>query len=429
MADPIPANVNPRLFPVQQPNKAAAPRRRGYDQSTRRALRQYANQRDQLTWGNKEWQEPEYLDSQRRYLTQDIHNIEMELIPLKQQFESLKAKEEASYNGGPENTMERLNKITQNEQRDISSAMKQSHVELEMAKAELAQMRRVYCEANKIRLEDEINEQLDQIDYYTATVQKQREHIEKYTTEIGKITNSEEAEQIRQQISVIQDLQSQLDSLQEIESGYIKQHEAMVDDVPIFIQMNGKVDNLKRKINLLEHKKITLKVELNKKKKAFEEKKRTLLQLIDNKNAERLARSRRQTAFSRKSPYQPPEEPEEESEPIDMEYNQPPQQNQPNLANHGRFIPEDDQTSEYSEEEELEESIVNVVPQQPENAAKIEAEVETETDEDEELVLNIKPPVFNKRTDDTINVPSVQLNEERYEMGAEEEEDCYSEYE
>lgn len=274
--------VSPRLFSCPVTPRDKAPRRHKLDSATKREFRISQIVREKYNPENNEFYSPEDLDSLRRYLTEDIRGIEIDLIPLKKQYDELKEKEENNTrnNAYDETSIDKINRKSREQLKYISIQMKQSNVTLEGINKELARLRRDYCQANRIRLEDEIDEHKDEIYRYTEYINSKKLLLQKYVKERDDIVNSEKAEMIRQQKQRIDELRLQLDELIDAEQQYIKIHEDMVDDIPVFMKMNKKVEYLQNKLINLGYKKTGLKVQFFKMRKQYEEKKKALKMII-----------------------------------------------------------------------------------------------------------------------------------------------------
>ena len=292
MAEVVKPRISPRLFPVQQQSRSARPpKKNAMDAVARRAFRNVNQANELKNPENSIFYEPEYLDSQKRLLTLDIAQIESEIRPLKEQYERLTSSPET-----PTGFSHRSLTDTQETRVDISTLVKQSQIELKELQANQAQMRRVYCVANQLKLEDEIQNHMKEIEKNSIQLENQKQKLNSILKQLEDIRNSEYARVILEQQSQIESLEHELLNLEDIEHKYVQQHNEKEDQTPIFLEANQKVDLLKRKLASLKYKTTYLNVEYLKKKKHYEHRKRSLEYMIKDAQAKkRVSEEKRRT--------------------------------------------------------------------------------------------------------------------------------------
>lgn len=296
MADVIKPRLNPRLFPIQnQVRSARQPKRTPIDVVARRAFRNVNQANELKNPENSIFSEPEYLDEQSRILKQDIQRIEEEIRPLKEEYDRLTSNVENPSAASPRSI--RSGTSTTETRVDISTLMRESQLELKTLIAQQAQMRRVYCVANQLKLEDDIQNQQEEIDKNTQALQNQKSKLNNILQELEEIKNSALAHRILEQQQQIQSLQTELEDLEEIEHQYMQEHNEKMDQTPLFLEANQKVDHLKRKLASLKYKATYTNVEYLKKRRNYEQRKRALEELIQEAEEKKRKAEEKKRAF------------------------------------------------------------------------------------------------------------------------------------
>ena len=295
MAELVKPRLNPRLFPMQQQSRQPRPpKRNAMDAVARRAFRNVNQANELKNPENSIFNEPEYLDYQKRTLIVDISRIENEIKPLKEQYERLTSQTENPSSFSPRSP--RSSTETQETRIDISTLMKQSQLELKELQTQQAQMRRVYCVANQLKLEDEIQHHMEEIEKNSKQLEAQKQKLNSILEEIETIQNSDVAHLILEQQSQIESLEEELGDLEEIEHQYMQEHNDKMDQTPIFLEANQKVDSLKRKLASLKYKATYTNVEYLKKRKNYEQRKRSLEEMIkDAQEKKRVSEEKKKT--------------------------------------------------------------------------------------------------------------------------------------
>ena len=295
MAEVVKPRISPRLFPTQQSSRPPRPpKRNAMDAVARRAFRNVNQANEMKNPENSIFNEPEYLDSQKRSLKLDISRIENEIRPLKEQYERLTSSTETPSVFSPRS--QRSITDTQETRVDITTLVKQSQLELKELQTHQAQMRRIYCVANQLKLEDEIQMHMEEIEKNSQQLNRQKQKLESIQKELEEITNSDYAHLILEQQNQIEALEQELDDLEEIEHEYMQQHNEKMDQTPMFLEANQKVDSLKRKLASLKYKTTYANVEYLKKRKNYEQRKRSLEDMIqDAKEKKRVTEEKKRT--------------------------------------------------------------------------------------------------------------------------------------
>lgn len=276
--------INSRLFPPSLDSSEHAPRRKPLDPMVRRYIARNQMSNEPKSYEAQEFLSPEYLDQQRRLLMYDISNIQKEMLPLKQQYEKLKQAEEPAtpsttphHNSSPRSPRSPRDEYSfdsprynENKRIDFAQMVKKSQIEYEEACSQIAQLRRIYCEANKLRLEDQIQEYQEQIEELTQSLDTSNYKLEKVISQLDAITSSEETSRIIEQQDKIHALREELDKLLDIEDEYIKRNDDLLDEQPQITTLANKAESLKRKLSSYEYNNSAKRVELIKRQKQFD---------------------------------------------------------------------------------------------------------------------------------------------------------------
>jgi len=233
--------------------------------------------RPNFSYENQEFLKPEYLDSQKRSLLQEIVELRAEINPLKEQYRVLKMQIDSQQDNDEAF-----------EQHNISADLADSHSELDSLKAELAKLRRFYTESTQKRLEKDIEYQKSILIESKQGLERLLENLDERRSEYKDTVDSPLAETILRQRHQIEELIKKRDSLLEIEDQLIERHRAQFDDTPLFVKANSQITSLKRKLKNLEHQEILIKVEHRKKKTEFEAEEKKLRLLLETKNTKRV---------------------------------------------------------------------------------------------------------------------------------------------
>ena len=228
--------------------------------------------RPNFSYENQIFLEPEYLDDQKKKLKTEILQLRNEIKPLSDQFRELKSKTEIPNEAGDEYL-----------QKDISSDLADLHLDLDQLKSNLGKLRRFYTESTQKRLESDINYQKNQLNIFYSEVNNFKEILNQRKEELNKILSSPLASSIIEQRDQIHELILKRDSLLELENQLLERHKSQFDDTPLFMKANNQINQLKRKIQLLDHQKISLKIDLRRKKNDYDEEIKRLNNLIEQK--------------------------------------------------------------------------------------------------------------------------------------------------
>lgn len=288
--------ANPRLFPPSLESSARSPRKKALDPMVRRMFIKNQMSNEPKTPEALEFLTPEYLDQQRRALKLEISNIQKELLPLKQQYEKLKLAEEppspvgspTQQNNSPRSPRSNAGdyslespRFNENKHIDFAQMVKQSQIEYEEACSQIAQLRRIYCEANKLRLEDQIQEYQDEIEDFRKSLNDSTYKLNNVVSQLDQITSSEETSRIIEQQDKIAELRDEYNRLLDIEDEYIKKNDDMLDEQPQYITLANKAEQLKKKLSTIKYNLSTKKVELGKKRKMYDQRIKDLQEAVN----------------------------------------------------------------------------------------------------------------------------------------------------
>ena len=219
-----------------------------------------------------EFQEPEYLDQQKKQLLNEISRLKPEIQQLTNEFNQIQGQIQTS---GQYPTSS-LSPKTENDnhfnpQNYLSSQLAELHAEHDRLSDELAKCRRLYSEQTEIRLNSDIEYQRKLLADLNFEYYQLHEQYESDQKQMDELIKSDIASIIKEQKKQINSLKKELQQLSNNEQQMIDDYMAIVNNVPQIMQSENILTQKKRQLQQAEHNKMRMSVELRKIKKEYED--------------------------------------------------------------------------------------------------------------------------------------------------------------
>lgn len=236
-----------------------------------------------------EFTQPEYIQEQRSQLNAEIYKLKSEIQPLTRLLHAMQHQVDQQ-----QTALANINSNKGSEELDpqnwLSPRIAQLHSEYDSLSAELARLRRLYCEQSEFKLRYDIEHQRQELNEIIGDNQRILENVRLQEMELSDLMQCETTKAIQDQTVQIENFRKLLSAVNQEERQMINQYMDTVNEVSEIAISEQILLNRKKKLLKTEKKKLTLKQESRKLQKFFEAR---IKELEDKIESHELLKKRR----------------------------------------------------------------------------------------------------------------------------------------